>query len=588
MQKLQRHWRPDPFYFQDQITFQGRPTGVKKYPYEHITKGMVDKLRAVTRARRRIWDVEARKHNMRFPIKDTDPEPFETFGAAAHINEIQQTLTTTATTGRATTRSETTDAVFGTNEAAYHTAQPQPQDTRFQDHQDRHADAQDHPTHPFHREQDTQEQQHNHYNQHHDHHHQHHHHHHHQPEPHTTVDPQEALLLPQPSPDTFDMPVHINNAVIKIQTYVRAYQAYHKTRASLSYHQLMAWSRLHRNSVYRAHADEKRAYDTQLGKRIAKLQAMYRGWRGRGKAKYVKHRVWSAATLLLQQAIVRPYLARKKVHRLRMSNRWCTMAAKMVVVQQVQRWYRCRREGRLARVVLQVLKQNKVRLKVIKRLSFTWGSHICSTGLWNAKKEVKKRQQDLQWASKYATMLQAVIRARLAKKITVLLRTQKQRRLRRRLRSAIIIQSLYRGYSKRGEVVKRAYYVVQEAARRRWVVRSSDDVHRKEILTNEKKEKDRLMQHEIEKKLRANVLRYTIQETPDGRIAREKGRNNQVPESVREWYSGPHFSRQELFGEGSLDSPTKRETKEDQESAWSSGSGALSSDDDDNDSPRYW
>jgi hypothetical protein len=519
MQKLQRNWRPDPFYFQDQITFQGRPTGVKKYKYEHRTKSMVDKLRAVTRARRRIWDVEARKWNMRFPVKDNGPEPLENINAMSHIRAIQQTLAPQPVQQRTSPPAMASDQIYD-DFIDYHSS----------DQQQRKISS----------NQDFEYHQ----------------------------DPQEALLLPQPSPDTFDMPERINTAVVRIQSFVRSYQTYRFIRASLSYKQLMTWARLHRNSLNRTKSDKQHAFNVKLGLGIAKLQAMYRGWRGRGKAKFVKHRVHSAATSFLQKAIIRPFLAKRRVTHLRVALKWYTMSSKMSNVQQIQRWYRCRREGRMARIILQVLKQNRYRLSVIKRMSETYGFHICSTGLWNAKKILKEQAQQLQWATRHATMVQSVIRAWGAKKAIHLLRTAKRRKEERRQKCATMIQSLYRGYAKRGEVVKRAYFVVQEAARRRWVVRASDDSHRNEILTNERLIRNQLIQNEINKKLRENVLSYTINETPSSLRNREKNRHRVIPDSINSWYDGPHFTKEELFSESDNDSE-------------------LGSDDD-GDSPRYW
>ena len=371
------------------------------------------------------------------------------------------------------------------------------------------------------------------------------------------------------------MPQRINTAVIQIQTFLRGCFVYKHVRTSLTYRQLMTWSRLHRNSLHRQAADRQHAIDHQLGLNVAKLQAVYRGWRGRGKARYVKHRVWSAATLVLQTHLIRPYLAQKQVKQLRSSVKWMRMGAKMNTVRQIQLWYRGRREGRMARIVLMVLKQNRHRLAVIKRMSETYSFHICSTGLWNAKKQYAQQAQQLQWATKYATMVQSVIRAWGAKKIIEKLRTARIRRERRRQHSSIRIQALFRGFRKRGEVVKRAYFVVQEAARRRWVVRASDDVHRTEILHNEQKEKLLMKQNDNNKKLRANVMKYTIQETPLVGRQREQKRDRVVPDSVRQWYDGPHFTTEELF-----------EKSEDNCSMHHSSSASES--ESESESPRYW
>jgi hypothetical protein len=245
MQARQRHWRPDPFYFQDQETFNGRPTGKKKHKYEHITKSMVNKLRDVTRARRRIWDAEARKWDMRFPIKDASFEKQEGFGAAAHIREIQRSLVPPLVPTRPRRRQEYDD----------------------DDDQDYHQDNADNEDDDCFR---------------------------------PAQDLQEGLLIPQPTLDSFEWPEHINNACIVIQKYVRGRNEYRNVRSSLTYKQLLTWSKLHRSTVNRTESDKKQRKREKCALGLSKLQAVFRGWRGRGKAKFVKHRVWSAASRVLQ------------------------------------------------------------------------------------------------------------------------------------------------------------------------------------------------------------------------------------------------------------------------------------------------
>ena len=88
-----------------------------------------------------------------------------------------------------------------------------------------------------------------------------------------------------------------------------------------------------------------------------------------------------------------------------------------------------------------------------------------------------------------------------------------------------------------------------------------------------------MRQEQNARKLRQNVMRYTIQETPEGRKRREKERKSLLPESVKEWYEGPQFSKNELFED--------MDVKEEEEDGVSLSS---ESDDDESatDSPRYW
>ena len=209
-------------------------------------------------------------------------------------------------------------------------------------------------------------------------------------------------------------------------------------------------------------------------------------------------------------------------------------------------------------------------------MSETYAYHITTTGIWNALKKYKELAEEEQWATKYATMVQAVIRAWGAKKAVHILRNARARREARRQRSSIKIQCLFRGYLKRTEVIKRAYFVVQEAARKRWVVRSSDNVHRNEILMIEKEHRDKKLFEENGRKLRRNVLSYTISETKSDQKKREKERKKIVPESIQGWYDGPHFTKEELFGENVDDDGVEEEEENSSES------------ESDLDSPRYW
>jgi hypothetical protein len=210
-------------------------------------------------------------------------------------------------------------------------------------------------------------------------------------------------------------------------------------------------------------------------------------------------------------------------------------------------------------------------------MSHTYAYHITSTGKWNALKKLKQIEQELQWTTRYATMLQAVVRSILAKKFANKMRHHRARKEARELRSSILIQKMWRGYMKRTEVVKRAYHVVQEAARKRWVVRSSDNDHRNEILEVERERREWLRREESARKLRQNVMRYTIQETPEGRKGREEKRKSLLPESVKEWYDGPTFSKSELFDD-----------EEDGEEDGVSLSSECGDEESDTDSPRYW
>ena len=480
MQKKQRHWRPDPFWFQDQITFQGRPTGKKKNKFPHVTPGMVQKLRAVTRARRRIWDKEARRWDLRFPIKDTTFEKIETFGVSAKIRNNNN------------------------NYNKYNNVDQDP-----------------------------------------------------------TVDPQEALLDSVPKPDMVNMPIQILSACVCIQKHIRGRLAYQAVRSSLTYPELMRWSRLHRLSVHCSKMNAKAAVDRKVHHGLAQLQGIFRGWRGRGKARFVKHRVWSAAARIVQLQLLRPYLVRFHARQMRACVRWQYMSQRMMRVQQIQIWYRTQREGRLARAVISSMRAETHRQEVITRMSQTYGFHITTTGKWKAMKKLAAQADELQWTTKYATMMQAVVRAWGAKKATQLLRTAKARRIAREVRSAIVIQSLWRGYVKRTEVIKRAYHVVQEAARRRWVVRSSDNIHRNELLEIEIREREKITLEQIQRQLRTNVLAYTIKETPKERKKREKERMNYT------FYDGPHFNLQENDVEVHVEESDLEEES-------------------DNDSPRYW
>ena len=248
-------------------------------------------------------------------------------------------------------------------------------------------------------------------------------------------------------------------------------------------------------------------------------------------------------------------------------------------VQKIQSWYHNQHTNRLAKVVLATMRADRVRQAVIKRMSQTYAYHITSTGKWNAMRKLTQMKQEEQWTTRYATMLQAVVRAMMAKKFANKMRHHRARKEAREQRSSIVIQKIWRGYLNRTEIVKRAYYVVQEAARRRWVVRSSDNVHRNEILEVETEKRERLRQEQNARKLRQNVMRYTIQETPEGRKRREKERKSLLPESVKEWYEGPQFSKNELFED--------MDVKEEEEDGVSLSS---ESDDDESatDSPRYW
>lgn len=308
MEQRQRDWKPDPFFFQDQETFQGRPTGKKKHKYEHITTGMVQKLRAVTRARRRIWDKEARRWDMRFPIKDATLEETEIFGAKRRIQDIQSEL-----------------------------QQPQEEYQDYQDYQ--HYDEDEATTTAI-----------------------------------TTTlspppipDPQEALLLPIPTINPVDMPYQILNACVLIQKHLRRYQTYTAVRKSLTYKQLLRWSRLHRLTVHRTEMDQKHLLDLKLHNSFSKLQATYRGWRGRGKARFVKHRVWSAAAIKLQLLFFKPALVKYHARQLRATGKWQYMSSKMRIVQTVQRWYRGCFKIMKARAVLANLKYQKHRANVIQR-----------------------------------------------------------------------------------------------------------------------------------------------------------------------------------------------------------------------------
>ena len=255
MQARQRHWRPDPFYFQDQETFNGRPTGKKKHKYEHVTKSMVNKLRDVTRARRRIWDAEARKWDMRFPIKDVSFEKQEAFGAAAHIREIQRILVPPLQLVPIRQRRQR--------------QQEYDDDYQYQEKEDYKKDY----------KKDYNEDN---------------------IVLHPALDPQDELLLPQPTLDSFEWPEHIDNACVVIQKYVRGRNAYLSVRSSLTYKQLLTWSKLHRSTVHRTESDKKKKKREKCTLGLSKLQAVFRGWRGRGKAKFVKHRVWSAASRVVQ------------------------------------------------------------------------------------------------------------------------------------------------------------------------------------------------------------------------------------------------------------------------------------------------
>ena len=418
MDKYQRHWKPHP----------GAPPRPEDDPAS-LTPGVVQRLRAVTSARRRIWDGEARKWDMRFPLPQNRSklvrmlEPVK--GVKRHLTGLQEDYASRY-------------RKFREEAAAY----PK---HRLHDHErcdsafagsdnDRGLDN-------LYTAYERAEQL--------------------------------SLLAPCPTGEDLDVPHALLTATLTLQRHFRGLLTRKHVKAALTYEQLMRRSRLHRLAANRTASDKRRSAQKRLGLRVARLQARFRGYRGRRRAAYVRHRVWTAAARKVQIKAAMPFLARKELRQRRISAMFVSMSLRMREIVRIQEWYRAQLARRVAMTELNTRRYALIRMDVISRMSTTWAAHICDTAVWKTMAELQRQKEALQWAKRYATMVQSVIRAWGAKKAVRLLRTQKARREKRRYNAARRIQAMVRGYQQRGEVIRRAVFVVQEAARLRWIQRSS-------------------------------------------------------------------------------------------------------------------
>ena len=552
MDKYQRCWKPHP----------GPPPRPEDDPAA-LTPGVVARLRAVTSARRRIWDAEARRWDMRFPL----PERRTTLASML------------APVGGVKTRLADVQREYAAFRAEYgddHQRQQQ-QEQQQQRQQQQQQQQQQQIQLQQRRQRDTHKgdgggpgalplgyavrvqngandddggggggRHHDSYSDY-------------------ETAAQFALLLPRPSTDDLDVPTALIAATLTLQRHFRGVLTRKRVKAALSYEQLMRRSRLHRLVAHRAASDARRESQRQLGRTLARLQAMFRGHRGRRRAAYVRHRVWSAAARVVQFGAAMPFLARKELRQRRTSSMFASMSQRMHKILRIQMWYRAQRARRVAMAEVYARRYALVRVEVIDRMSATWGAHICDTAVWRTMAELRRQKEALQWAKRYATMMQSVIRAWGAKKAVMLLRTQKARRAKRRFEAARCIQAMVRGYQQRGEVIRRAIFVVQEAARLRWIQRSSTlpgggvDVLQPAGAGLVKRP--------------ATMLQYQIEAKPEagggaGLVAAVEGQGEHAPIQWRELtgYDGPAFRADEL-----LDSDD-----EDVDSL------------EDGDSPRYW
>ena len=548
MDKYQRCWKPHP----------GPPLRPEDDP-AGLTPGVVARLRAVTSARRRIWDAEARKWDMRFPMPERRSklanmlEPVG--GVKTRLAGVQQEYAAFRI------------AEYGDDQQQRLRPQPQQQQQQsalgqenphesglgeisFAAHPQNHAN--DLYSDPFASQDHLNPRLHDSYSAY-------------------ETAAQDALLLPRPSTDDLDVPTTLITATVTLQRHFRGALTRKRVKAALTYEQLMRRSRLHRLAANRAASDARKESQRQLGRTLARLQAMFRGYRGRRRAAYVRHRVWSAAARVVQFGAAMPFLARKELRQRRTATMFVSMSQRMRNILRIQQWYRAQRARRFAMFEVRSRRYAVTRAEVIDRMSATWGAHICDTAVWKTMAELRRQEEALQWAKRYATMVQSVIRAWGAKKAVMLLRTQKARRAKRRFEAARRIQALVRGYQQRGEVIRRAIFVVQEAARLRWIQRSSTlpgggvDVLRP-AGNGLVKRPATMLQYRIEAASRPGGEIGTI----PAALAVAGGEGEEPP--AQKWreltgYDGPEFGVDEL-----LDS----DDDDDADSL------------DDGDSPRYW
>eukprot|EP00946_MAST-07B_sp_MAST-7B-sp1_P001982 g1982.t1 len=413
MDKYQRHWKPHP----------GAPPRPEDDPAS-LTPGVVQRLRAVTSARRRIWDGEARKWDMRFPLPENRSklarmlEPVK--GVKRHLTDLQEEYA-----------------------------------SRYQRFRD---DATVHPNHRFHdRERgdsafagsDNGRNLDNLYTA------------------HETFE-QLSLLAPCPAGEDLDVPQALATATLTIQRHFRGILTRKHVKAALTYEQLMRRSRLHRLATNRAARDKRRSAQKRLGLRVAQLQARFRGYRGRRRAAYVRHRIWTAAARKVQINAAIPFLARKELRQRRISAIFVSMSMRMREIVRIQRWYRAQLARRVAMTALSARRQALIRRDVISRMSTTWAAHICDTAVWKTMAELERQKEALQWAKRYATMVQSVIRAWGARKAVMLLRTQKARREKRRFNAAMRIQAMVREVGEKVDTSAKREDSVDEGSMAKW------------------------------------------------------------------------------------------------------------------------
>lgn len=541
MDKYQRHWKPHP----------GPPPRPEDDP-SSLTPGVVQRLRAVTRARRVIWDKEARKWDMRFPLPEQRSKLAQMLqpigGVKHHIADLQ------AAYKLKRRQLESQDhARIHEHEAGEQVALVQ-----F-DHLDEDAFgknmAQNYSDYEMRQQLD--------------------------------------LLAPSPSTKDLDIPTRLIQSTLTLQRMFRGFLTRKYIKASLTYEQLMRRSRLHRLAENRLACDARREKARKLGLALARLQAMFRGYRGRRRAAYVRHRVWSVAARMVQIHLALPFLARKELRQRRVGKHFASMSQRMVKIVNIQAWYRAQCARRSAMQHVHNRKYELKRAEIIDRMSSTWGAHICDTAVWKCMAELKRREQALQFGKRYATMVQSVIRAWGAKKAVKLLRTQKARREKRRNDAACCIQAMVRGYQQRGEVIRRAVYVVQEAARLRWIQRSSTlpgggvDVLRK-LGKGMIKNPPTMMQYKLEETpsdarnsnqntrdcligYQPALIKYEIEETKS-----EAGSDILLNKKCRQRKEENHMLWRELTGYDGPDFGDELYSDEDEDSL------------DESHSPRYW
>ncbi len=554
--------------------------------------GMVGRLRAVTRARRRIWDAQARVWDMRFPFEQDNRKQVAALepvgGVAAHLRGIQDELAERNRVYEEEQARERAEQLrqehYFQQLLAYHDghqvvagrgggdgnapatpppASPSPAPSSPSSSQSSSpassspafssssssfaaSAAVPRPASSPHTAAAALGSSRPHPRRPHPHHHPRHHRHHSSP---PRVDEQEALLDPLPTATDLELPVALLRATVVLQALFRGRLARARVDAALTYDQLLRRARLRRLAAHRADADARAAARRKTGRGLAKLQAMLRGYRGRRRAAYVRHRTRSAAALVVQRRFARGLLARAWARQARAATLWEHMSQRMLRVNTIQVWYRTHRARRIAVRVADAKRYARTRAEVIERMSRLYGAHICSVARWHTVLELRRRAAAAQFDRKYAVMVQAVIRAWGAKKAVRKLRTQRARRERLLYVSARKIQAMVRGYFGRDEVVRRAYAVVQEAARRRWVVRSNatgrDDLA--EAVAGE----DDLLGED----------RYLVVDTPDNRgddvfaAMGLEGEEEGLTGQAVEWYHGPEFNAEELSSDSGGESP---------------------------------